>query len=204
MIKPIYIPNDLGAAEVVVKSILLERGARLRRDLPLLELDVKGEKRVLVSPYNGWLRIILTKAGRAHRAGEVVLHVDVVESVDYRPDSAEFNQKTELGSEGRRGLEREGQKAFAKAYSAPLFDAPERGEGQGNRLPQNPLMQNMKEGVPPKMQASAASNQPAIDKMSEEATHDPQLRQQLSLQLQQELNISPAPSVAPTPRAGGG
>lgn len=200
MIKQIYIPGDLGVGEILVKSVLLERGSRIRQSEVLLEISLNGQPRPLPSPFNGWVRRVLVKTGQVVRAGESVMLVDVIDNIDYRPDGQEFNASSELGGQGRRGLEREGQ---GGEYSAPLFDAPERGEGRGNQLPQNPLMQNMKEGVPPKMQASAANNQPAIDKMTEDASHDPELRQQLSQQLQHELNISPAPSVAPSPRVGG-
>jgi hypothetical protein len=203
MIKQIYVPADLGVGEILVKTIFVERGARIRVGETLQNFSVGGVDRPFVSKYNGWVRMVVCRADQVVRPGELLMIIDAIEVGDYRPDGSEFNPESELGGQGRRGVEREGQSKFGEGYSAPLFDAPERGQGMGNQLPQNPLMANMKEGVPPKMQASAASNQPAIDKMSEDASHDPELRQQLSLQLQQELQISPAPSVAPSNRPGG-
>lgn len=203
MIKQITVPADLGAGEIEVRTIFVKRGARIRVQETLLNFRVGGVEQTLVSKQNGFVRMVLCRAEQIVRPGELLMIIDSIEAADYRPDGSEFNPTSELGGQGRRGLEREGQSAFGKGYSAPLFDAPERGQRLGNRLPQNPLMANMKEGVPPKMQSSAAQNQPAIDKMSEDASHDPELRQQLSLQLQQELQISPAPSVAPSHRPGG-
>lgn len=203
MIKQIYVPADLGAGEIIVKAIFVERGARIRVGDALLKFTVNGEERAFLSQHNGWVRMRVCRLEQVMRPGELLLSIDAIETVDYRPDSSEFNQQSELGGQGRRGIERDGQSKFGEGYSAPLFDAPERGHGMGPQLPKNPLMRNMKEGVPPKMQASTSNNQPAIDKMSEEASHDPELRQQLSNELQQELHISPAPSVAPSNRMGG-
>jgi hypothetical protein len=202
MIKQIYVPKDLAPGEIVIKVLRVERGARIRRGQVLLEFTVNQQPEAFFSQHDGWVRMLVGRPEQVMRPGELLMLIDMLEAIDYQPDGAEVSPQSELGGAGRRGLEREGQSQFAKGYSAPLFDAPERGEGMGNRLPQNPLMRNMKEGVPPKMQASAANNQPAIDKMSEDASHDPELRQQLSKELQQELNISPAPSIAPSNRIG--
>ncbi len=203
MIKQIYVPADLGAGEIIVTDIRVQRGSRIRHGEILLLFTVNGQERPYLSKYNGWVRMVVVRVGQVVRPGELLMLIDTVEPADYRPDGSEFNQKTELGGQGRRELERTGEAKFGEGFSAPLFDAPERGEGKGNQMPQNPLMQNMKEGVPPKMQASAANNQPAIDKLSEDASNDPELRKQLSMQLQQELSITPSPTIAPTPRVGG-
>ena len=74
--------------------------------------------------------------------------------------------------------------------------------GQFNGLQQHPLMQNMKEGVPPKMSSDAANNPEAIKEL-ENAANDPELKIHLGQQLQKQLDIQPGPSSAPTPRPGG-
>ncbi len=56
----------------------------------------------------------------------------------------------------------------------------------------------MKEGIPNKMSANAATNKTAIEQTADNAIHDPELAKQLSQQLQQKLQIRSALHKSPT------
>lgn len=200
MLKNIYLTNKISEQPVSVLSVKTEFGQRVRRGQLLLQL--KGADGVLISfesPFNGWVRFVAVRAQQAVELGSLLLIVDTQDVDDYRIDAEEVNPHTELGKDGRRGAEREGQKVFTKGYATELFDAPVHQEGgqAQNRIKQHPLLQNMKEGVPPKM-SNAHNNQQATDRLAEDASHDPELRKQLDNKLQAQLNITPGHGAAPT------
>lgn len=196
MLKNIYVPRDLPENLAIVYDIKVKRGDRMRRGQTLLLMKAGNTLIPIVSAYDAWVRYVAVKTEQQVSTGDLLLLVDAIETMDFRVDQGELN---ELGSEGRRGAERKGQNQFGQA-SGPLFDAPEAGNGLGNQgaVKQHPYTKNMKEGVPPKMNANAASNDPAIQHMVEEASNHPELKKQLSAQLQNQLSLSDAPSAAPT------
>ncbi len=200
MLKNIYLSNHISDQAVDVISVAVSAGQRVRRGQLLMHLKkVDGTPIVFESTYNGWLRFVAVRPSQTVDLGSLLLIVDTQDVADYRIDSEEVNPHTELGREGRRGVEREGQKAFTEGYATALFDAPEQQQGDQaqRRIKQHPLLQNMKEGVPPKM-SNAHNNQQATDRLAEDATHDPELRMQLDNKLQAQLGVTPGPSAAPT------
>lgn len=197
-LKKITTPRELsGDITVAVISIMVE--GRVYRDDVLMELAVGDHFISIRSPSHGWVKQITVTQGQHVAAGDVLCVLSVFDRDDYRPDGDEVNLKTELGDEGRRGEERKGQRKFGQ-YDKALFDAPAGEKGNSfNQLKENPLTARMKEGVPPKMKASANQNNPAIDHFAEDAASNPELQNKLSQQLQQQLNIQPGPTVTPTP-----
>jgi hypothetical protein len=203
MIKHLYVSKKLDATSIDVVSVAVEYGSRVRRGMVMLMLRQEGVMVPIRSEHDGWVRFAAVEPKQSVEIGDLMLIIDVMESIDYRVDPAEFSTDTELGQEGRRGLERAGQEAFGEAARA-LFEATqqEAGMGQFNGLQQHPMMQNMKEGVPPKMSSDAANNPEAIKDL-ENASSDPDLKIQLGQELQKQLDMQAGPSIAPTPRPGG-
>ena len=199
MFQHIFVPNDVKARLITVVEILVERRQRVYRGDVLMVLSADQNNTSILSPKNGFVSYIMVKPHQVVEASESLLVMDFVEVSDYHPDEQQVNPHTELGEHGRRALERDLQKQYANGFSAPLFEAPspDQGEGSRPRLPAHPLLQKMKEGVPPKMRANAASNSTAIERTAEDANHDPALQKQLSQQLQAELGIRPTPTNAP-------
>lgn len=203
MIKHIYVSKNLGSQPIDVVDIHVDYGDRVRRGMVMMTLRQDGVLIPIRAELDGWVRFVAANKQQSVEIADLLLIVDVMETVDYRVDPAEFSADTELGEDGRRGLERAGQKAFGEAARA-LFEATqqEKGMGQSNGLQQHPMMQNMKEGVPPKMSSDAANNPEAIKDL-ENASNDPALKIQLGQELQKQLDIQAGPSIAPTPRPGG-
>lgn len=201
MIKQIYVPNDIPAGSATVQAINVARGDRVYRNDVLLQLSVNGTKIPVVASDHGWVNYVFVKVGQESTAGQLLVLMNVVDVNEYRPDEQEVNQRVELGEHGRRGFERELQRKHVDSdFAAALFEAPEQkqGVGYGASVREHPLLRNMKEGVPAKMRGNASQNETAIDRIIEEAGADPELRKQLSQELQQELNIQPTHSQAPT------
>ncbi len=200
MLIEIKTPDIQEADGLVVDKILVKVGDRVRPAQVLCHLKMGNLHEINVqAPCNAWIKSVFVHSNHLVTANTLLMILDVATPNEYRPDSNEFNSESELGKDGRRALERAGEKPFGNGFSDALFEAPEKGQGnQHNSLLQHPLAKDMKEGVPPKMSGDAAQNQPAIDKMAEDASHDPTLQKQLSAQLQQQLNITPGPSAAPT------
>lgn len=204
MIKHIHVPAFVeDSSSIEVLDVHIKDGARLRRGMVMVTLRQDGVLLPIRAELDGWIRFVAVKPQQTVVRGDLLLITDMVETTDYRVDPAEFNTSTELGHDGRRGLERAGQKAFGD-HARALFEesSQEKGMGQFNGLQQHPLMQNMKEGVPPKMSSDAANNPEAIKEL-ENAANDPELKIHLGQQLQKQLDIQPGPSSAPTPRPGG-
>ena len=201
MLKNIYLPHDLENQGVQIKRISVKRGDRIRKKQPLCDLKINDTYSSFLSEYDGWVRFVAVKTDQSSEPGTLLFIIDTVETNEYRVDSGEVNPHSELGTEGRRGAERDGQKKFANDYSGELFDAPVEANGCGYKpsVKEHPLLQNMKEGVPPKM-SDAANNDPAIERTAEDASRDPELRNQLTKQLQNQLGISSSPSAAPAPK----
>lgn len=200
MLKNIYLSNAISDQAVDVISVEVASGQRVRSGQLLMRLKkVDGTPLVFESAYNGWLRFVAVRPSQTVDVGSLLIIIDTQDVADYRIDSEEVNPHTELGKDGRRGVERDGQKAFTEGYAIELFDAPEQQQGDQaqRRIKQHPLLQHMKEGVPPKM-SNAHNNQQAIDRLAEDATHDPELRLQLDNKLQAQLGMTPGPSSAPT------
>jgi pyruvate/2-oxoglutarate dehydrogenase complex dihydrolipoamide acyltransferase (E2) component len=199
MLKNIYLKKYPHVQSAIsVKCINVKRGQRIRSDQVLITLVNNAEHIDIKAQNNGWVRFVAVKEKQALSIGDLLLIIDSVDTSDYRLDDQEVNPQSELGQEGRRGAEREGQRKIG-THSGELFDAPEKSEGgMRQSVKQHPLLQNMKEGVPPKM-ANAKNNQPATDRFAEDAAgNDPKLQKQLSAQLQAQLNITPGPNVSPS------
>lgn len=198
MLKNIYLKTDLeGQHTTLVKRINVARGQRIRRQQVLMTIIKDAEIARIEAENDGWVRFVAVKEEQSLEGGDLLLIIDSVDINEYRLDDQEVNAHSELGQDGRRGSERDGQRQIGE-HSGELFDAPEQSDGGMQRsVKQHPLLQNMKEGVPPKM-ADAKNNQPATDRFAEDASHDPKLQKQLSAQLQAQLHIAPGPSVSPT------
>ena len=193
---------NLGESTLVFE-VLVEASERIKRGQPLLCLRIDEREIRLSAPCHGRVNKIFVKPGDIVPGKALLALIEAFEVAEYHPDGAEVSPETELGENGRRGLERLGEKVFGDGFSRELFDAPTRNQGQQmSSVKQNPLTANMKEGVPPKMNASAAQNEPAVEKLTEDAGKDAELQKQLGNQLQQQLGLTPAPSSAPTNRPG--
>lgn len=199
MFHRLSVPEEITADSIIVDQVLVKRKERVYRDQTLIVLVCGRIKIPIVAPDHGFVSYISVQLGQKVSQAETLLMMDIIDVSRYRPDEQQVNPESELGQHGRRALERELLKKFGNGFSAPLFEAPakEGGLGSHRELRSHPLLQRMKEGVPPKMRAEASNNQPAIDQLAENATHDNELRLQLSQQLQQQLNISPSPVNAP-------
>lgn len=197
-LKKIVVPREF-TQEVIVSELHVTPGMRVYRDMDLATLHVAGHPFILKSPYHGWVKLIFVKPEQFVKKHEVLMLLSVLEVQAYRPDEQEVNLESELGQEGRRGLEREGQNKFGQPDKA-LFDAPSQQQGMGHSsLKQNPLLAGMKEGVPPKMRASGQENAPATQDLIERSETSPQLQAKLTAELQNQLQMdTPAPSAAPT------
>ncbi len=198
MLKRIYAPKKIDGSTCKVDQVLVARDDRVYRDSLLLSLVDDTTRLAIAASGHGWVRYVAVKLGDQVKPGELLLIVDIVDVNEYRPDDAEVNPQVELGEEGRRGLERKIQKSFAQGYANELFDAPNKeGQGMGPGMREHPILGQMKESLPPKMRSNAAHNDVAIDHLAEEASRDPELQKQLSAQLQQDLQVSQAPSTSP-------
>lgn len=198
--KKILAPKLAATDRCVVVAVHTESGVKILKNAAVFTINLNGEELTLTSPCSGRVNQIFARAGVKLTPKALLALIESFDVPEYRPAQDEVNPDTELGHLGRRGIEREGQREFGNGNENPLFEAPEKGQGQGqsSSVQQNPLTQNMKEGVPPKMNASAAQNQTAVDHMAEEASKDPQLQMQLSQQLQAQLNVTPSHTTAPT------
>jgi pyruvate/2-oxoglutarate dehydrogenase complex dihydrolipoamide acyltransferase (E2) component len=202
MIRNIQAPQAL-QQDTTISDIFIMRGDRIRRGQLLLILKSNQVETPIQAEYDGWVQHVAVAHDQTILPEQLLLNINTIEDNDYRIDSGELNPESELGKDGRRGLERDGQKQFANDYAAPLFDAPQQNEGgqQRHGVKQHPFLQNAKEGVPPKM--SHANNNPqATDLLAEDASRDPELAHQLSAELQQRLDVNPGPSAAPTMTRG--
>ena len=200
MLINLYLPKSYADTTCTIANIRVTQGQRLRRDQVILYLGVNGKKIPFTSPYDGWIRFIAVKANSVVEPGDLLVIIDAIDVNDYRIDDNEVNLHTELGEDGRRGLERKGQVLLTdkKGYSGQLFDAPSEQQGQAQRsVKDHPVLKNMKEGVPPKM-ADARNNGPATDRLADDANRSPELQNQLSAKLQAQLGVSPGPSTSPT------
>lgn len=198
MMKYVHVPHYLSGNDVVIESIDVTQGQRIRRGTALCHLEQEGVMTPVVAQQDGWVRQIAVKSAQRVQVGELLLIVDVTEVNDFSADADELGPHTELGEQGRRALEREGQKAFGKAVKA-LFEAHEQSGGMGQSpLREHPYTSEMKEGVPPKMSSDAPNNQDAVKEFVEDATNSPELRKQLDHQLQKQFDAQPTYSTAPT------
>lgn len=195
----LYLPRNYAGHACVVADIQAIQGQRVRRDQVLIDFSRDGKKIPFISPSDAWIRFIAIKSGNTVEPGDLLVIIDAIDVIDYRIDEQEVNLHTELGENGRRGLERAGQRTFTNGYSSELFDAPS--EQKGNQakpsVKDHPFLKNMKEGVPPKM-SDARHNQPATDRLAEDASQSPELRKQLDMKLQAQLHISPSPTTSPS------
>ena len=200
MHRNIRVPKRLSPSPIIVEKINVQAGDRVRQQQILAYLHTPKKRVPIIAPSDGWIKFIATKEKKHVKGGDLLFIIDIMATEDYRVDPEEINNASELGANGRRGLERDGQQQFAKAYAAELFDSPEaHQEGFGKEgTKEHPLMANAKEGVPLKMSAHVADNQAAMDQFSEEAGNDPELQKQLSNELRQELSIQSSPSTTPT------
>lgn len=193
----IYVPRDLLADQLIITELNIQMGERVRRGEVLFQLTADNVVYPIVSPCDGRVNTIAKKVNASVALGELIVIIDMLSTDDYRADGEEITPHTEYD---RRRVEREEQRIYSEGYSDDLFQVPEKGNCmQAHSLREHPFTKNMKEGVPAKMTANAAENNPAIDHLAEEASQDPKLQKQLSSQLQQRLQISPAPSSAPSP-----
>jgi pyruvate/2-oxoglutarate dehydrogenase complex dihydrolipoamide acyltransferase (E2) component len=200
MLKNIHLPRALqGDQSTIVSGIPVQAGSRIRSGQVLLELLSDDQPTQLKAESNGWLRFVAIRPNQELNAGDLLFIVDTIDTTEYRSDAGEINPDSELGKDGRRGAEREGQRAFGSEFSGELFDAPSKSEGAGQQssVKSHPLLERMKEGVPQKM-SNAENNAVATDRLAEDASNDPELRKQLSAQLESRLQIGSAPSAAPT------
>ncbi len=198
MYRNIRAPKRL-PSPIAVDSIEVQTGERVRQQQVLAYLQSSNERMPIIAPCDGWIKLVAVKEKNYIKGGDLLFIIDIMATEDYQVDHEEVNGATELGIAGRRGSERDGQRDFVENYSAELFETPDAQEGapaQGTKA--HPLMANAKEGIPPKMSASASDNQAAVDQFSEEARKDPELQKQLSHQLQQQLNIQPDQTPTPT------
>lgn len=201
MLKNIYLPLDLVGLSCQITQIHVKTGDRVRRGQPLLHYHLDKKRTAFDAPVDGWVRFIAIKPDDVIEGGSLLCVIDSIEIDDYRPDAQEINLHTELGEAGRRGAERAGEKSFGE-FSGELFDAPEEQQGQRQRrTKEHPLLNQAKEGVPPKM-SNARNNQPATERLAEDASRDPELANQLSMDLQAQLDVTPGPSTAPSPSRG--
>ena len=195
MLRNVYLPKNLVESEAFVQRIGVAVGDRVRPDQALLQLSIVNNPSPLLSAYHGWVRFVAVTQGQRVEPGSLLLIIDAQEVGDYRLDELEVSLNTELGENGRRGEERQGQRQYTKGYSGELFDAPREKQGmQESSVKEHPYLQKMKEGVPPKM-SNARENAPATERLVEEAAQNPELR--LSHQLQAQLNITPSSTSAP-------
>ena len=196
MLINLYVPKNCAGR---ITHIPVIQGQRVRRDQVLIEFSVDGRIMPFKCPHDGWIRFIAVKSGNTVEVGDLLAIIDAIDVIDYRVDDQEVNLHTELGENGRRGLERAGQRSFTNGYSSELFDAPSKQEGnQAQRsVKDHPVLKNMKEGVPPKM-SDARNNQPATERLAEDASNDPELRKQLDMKLQAQLQIAPGPTTSPS------
>lgn len=178
----------------VVEKLHVQRRQRVYKDQLLLTLRYQNQPLNIHAPAHGFVTTFAVDEEQAVTALELLLIMDAMSANDYSPAEQEVNPNTELGQHGRRALERGILQAYGE-FTAPLFEAPQAGQ-PGPGLPQHPLLSQMKEGVPPKMSADAAHNDPAIERTIENASHDPELQKQLGAQLQQQLHIQP--TISPT------
>ena len=199
MIKQIYVPYQLGHEHAIeVVSVAVKEGARIRQGDVLLTLRQDGVLVPIRAEAHGWVRQVCVAPSQAVSVGNVMLVVDVVDSVDYCVDPSEFSVDTELGRDGRRGLERAGN-TFGD-FARELFDAPstqEQGMGKQSIVEAHPMMQNFPEGMPPKESGKASDNQMAQDDIERaENANELKLGQTLEnrLALTQTLSSSPTPS----------
>ena len=204
MIKNIYVPLKIAQKDIQVADIFIQRGDRIRRKQLLMILKSDNIETPIQSDNNGWVRHIAPQHNQSISPGDLLMILDVMEDNDYRVDPSELNPDTELGENGRRGLEREGEKQFSNEVAAALFNAPQENEGDQQRhgVKQHPFLSNAKEGVPPKM-SHAENNHQATDQLAEDASTDPQLANQLNNELKARLNVNPGPSASPTLTRGG-
>lgn len=198
--RKILVPQNL-TGDIQIADVHVALHQRVRRDEILVTLRAGDLDIQVRSPSDGWVKFVAVKSNQVVGIGDLLMILSVFDVGEYRLDDQEVSLLTELGEDGRRGLEREGQKQYTDGYDKALFDAPtdEHGQRTGD-LKVNPLTERMKEGVPPKMNANAANNGPAKQHTVEQASGDPAYAEKLSAQLQQELDIAPgdAPSSAPT------
>ena len=121
MIKHIHVPAFVEDASVEVLDVHIKEGARLRRGMVMVTLRQDGVLLPIRAELDGWIRFVATKSKQTLSKGDLLLVVDMVETTDYRVDPNEFNTSTELGHDGRRGLERAGQKVFGE-HARALFE----------------------------------------------------------------------------------
>ena len=200
MLKNIYLQRAIaGECETLVQRVHAVVGQRIRAGQVLLELTVDGQPQTVTAECNCWVRFAAVREDQQPAVGDLLFIIDAIDTGEYRPDGQEVSAHSELGQDGRRGLEREGQRAFGNDVSGQLFDAPQESEGQGQQrsVKEHPLLQRMKEGVPQKM-SNAENNQVATDRFAEDASNDPELQKQLSQKLEAQLQISQSPTVAPS------
>jgi hypothetical protein len=197
MLKNIYLPLSANNQSYAITQVHISAGQRVRKGQALLHYKLNNQQIPLACEHDGWVRFVATKPNDSLDSGSLLAVIDIVDVTEYRPDDNEFNPHTELGETGRRGLERAGQREFTNGYAGELFDAPTEQHGQRQRsVKEHPLLHQMKEGVPPKM-SNARNNQPATERLAENASTDPELANQLSLNLQAQLDVTPGPSSAP-------
>lgn len=195
MLKNIYLPLEINHSTIT--QVHIESGQRVRKGQVMFHHRINQSNKPLISEFDGWIRFVAIQPNTPVEGGTLLAIIDTIEVTDYRPDSGEFNPHTELGEAGRRGVERIGQSEFGAGYSGELFDAPTEQQGQQRSVKEHPLLHNMKESVPPKM-SNARNNQPATERLAENASQDPELANQLSHNLQAQLNIAPGPNSSPS------
>ena len=200
MLKNIYLQRKIaGEHNTLAQSVCVVSGQRVRSGEVLLKLLADGQPQMVTAEGNCWVRFVAVREGNQLSIGDLLFIIDAVDTDEYRPDDHEVSAHSELGQDGRRGLEREGQRAFGNDVSGQLFDAPQESEGycQQRSVKEHPLLQRMKEGVPQKM-SHAEHNQVATDRFAEDASNDPELQKQLSQKLEAQLQITQSPTVAPS------
>lgn len=202
----VRVPKKLSLRPITVNSIEVQKGDRVRRQQILAHLRVSKKKIMpIVAPSDGWVKRVAVKAQAQVKRSDVLFVIDSMPTADYQVDSTEVNNSTELGENGRRKLERDGESELAKEFSAPLVNAPEANNGNSQHASANvtehPTLKNVKEGVPLKTSAHAAANQHAVDRLNENVRNNPELQKQLGNELQQRLAMQATHSTAPTPRA---
>lgn len=201
-LKRIQAPRLQTDSPIVVDAVHVREGQRVYRDEILLHLLVDDDLTPMPAPLQGWVRRVVVKVDQHVKRGELLILLDVLDESEFVPDGEEVNPHTELGGEGRRGIERELQSKHANGYANPLFDAPseKQGQGMGPNLPEHPYLKRAKESVPPKMQDVVSQNDTAVEKAQEDASKDPELQKQLSAKLANNLQVSATPTPStPTP-----
>lgn len=193
----IRVPKTV-ADPVKLDEVLVFLGDRVRKHQVLAYLNTARERVPLVSPANGWIKQA-SIANQSLKKGALLFVVDAFAYEDFQVDPNEVNGATELGESGRRGLEREGHRRFAKGFQAPLFEAQQGNHSTLSHFGKpHPLLSFAKEGVPPKMSAHVAENSDAQLQFSEELESRPELQKQLGNELKHQL--CDRPSAAPTLR----